>query len=114
MSSQLLIIILAIIVVAVVAVAGWLFVQRRRSQELREHFGPEYDRAVRHYGEPGRAESALAVSESDGRISYADRFPFHYPFAVFPFLANGLPLAVHDIGAWGHPRGQYMVEFVRL
>jgi SAM-dependent methyltransferase len=54
------------------------------------------------------------LPQLDGRVSYADRFPFHYPFAVFPFLASELPLQVHDVGPWGHPRGQYMVEFVRL
>ena len=37
------IVIVAIIVVAVVA---WLYSQRRRSEQLRERFGPEYGHAV--------------------------------------------------------------------
>lgn len=48
---------LAIVLVAAVA-------SRRRSQqrrlELRERFGPEYDRAVEEFGGPARAERVLA------------------------------------------------------
>ena len=37
-----------IVVIAVIAVAGILFFARkRRSQKLRERFGPEYDRVVK-------------------------------------------------------------------
>ncbi|HYY87524.1 MAG TPA: hypothetical protein VFA49_01915 [Chloroflexota bacterium] len=52
-------IVVAIIVVVAVAVAVWLFSQRRRSTDLRERFGPEYDHAVREYGDSRRAENAL-------------------------------------------------------
>ena len=52
-------IVVAIIVVAAVAVAFWLYSQRRRSTELREQFGPEYDRTVREYGDSRRAERNL-------------------------------------------------------
>jgi hypothetical protein len=62
MSTSILVI-LAIVVIAVIAVAAWVYSQKRRSQELREHFGPEYDRAVQQYGEQRTAESALAERE---------------------------------------------------
>jgi hypothetical protein len=51
------VIILAVIVVIVVAIGFWL--QRRRSDRLRQHFGPEYDRAVADDGGRRRAEAKL-------------------------------------------------------
>jgi FtsZ-interacting cell division protein ZipA len=53
------VLVLVVIVVALVAVGLWLYSQRRRSDELRERFGPEYDRAVHDYGASGKAERAL-------------------------------------------------------
>ena len=52
-------IILGIVVVALLAVAAWSFLRKRRSQELREQFGPEYQEAVRKHGDPARAEAEL-------------------------------------------------------
>ncbi len=52
-------IILAVVAVVVLAAVGWLVWQRRRSEALREQYGPEYDRAVRQMGNKGRAESEL-------------------------------------------------------
>ena len=42
-----------------VAAAAWFFLQKRRSKQLREGFGPEYDHAVREHGDRRRAESDL-------------------------------------------------------
>jgi hypothetical protein len=51
---------LVLIVVAVVAVGGiWLYSQRRKSNELRSQFGPEYDRAITGAGNRREAESEL-------------------------------------------------------
>ena len=54
-----------IVVIAVVAVAGILFfaLRKRRSQKLREHFGPEYDRVVKQEGDPRKAEGVLEFRE---------------------------------------------------
>jgi len=53
-----------IVVIAVIAVAGILFFARkRRSQKLRERFGPEYDRVVKQEGEPRKAEGVLEFRE---------------------------------------------------
>lgn len=52
--------IIAIAVIAIVAVV-WLAMSRRRSQQLRERFGPEYEHTLRAEGSTRRAEAALAA-----------------------------------------------------
>jgi hypothetical protein len=53
-------IVIGVVIVAVVVLGVWYFVQQqRRRRELREQFGPEYDRAVDTYGEHGKAERVL-------------------------------------------------------
>lgn len=63
MSSQdLLYILLGAAIVAVVALAGfalWRNSQQRRRHELKERFGPEYDRMLEQHGNPERAEREL-------------------------------------------------------
>ena len=47
-----------------VAVMIALTMRRRRSEQLKQHFGPEYDRTVvQQHGDAGRAEAALAERE---------------------------------------------------
>jgi hypothetical protein len=56
------IIVAVIVVLAVAALVIWYFGQQRRKHEqLREQFGPEYDRAVETYGERHEAEEALSA-----------------------------------------------------
>ena len=53
---------IAVIVAAIVVVIGaiaFVFLKRRRTEKLREHFGPEYDRAVAEGGNQRIAESRL-------------------------------------------------------
>jgi SAM-dependent methyltransferase len=45
--------------------------------------------------------------------TFADRNHFHYSPEDFARLCQNLPLAVEDIGDWGHPRGQQMLAFTR-
>ena len=52
---------LAVVIVAVALVGVWLSSRRRRSDQLRDTFGPEYDRTVRAHGERGDAERELAA-----------------------------------------------------
>ena len=40
-------VVIALVVVAVVALAAWLAYRKRRTGQLRDTFGPEYDREVR-------------------------------------------------------------------
>jgi len=51
--------IIAIAVLAVLA-AAFVFLQQRRSKDLRSKFGPEYERAVIETGAKGKAEAELA------------------------------------------------------
>jgi hypothetical protein len=55
-------VIVAVIVVIAIA-AVFLFFRNRRRQRLKEHFGPEYDRAVRERGNPAKAETELLNRE---------------------------------------------------
>lgn len=52
-------IIIAAVVVVVLLIASWALSRQRRSEDLRENFGPEYRRAVEEFGDRGRAESEL-------------------------------------------------------
>jgi FtsZ-interacting cell division protein ZipA len=66
-------IIIAVIAgVVMVAVIGFLVARRRRSQQLRERFGPEYDRVVKKEGEVRRAEGVLEI-----RAKRREKFPIH-------------------------------------
>jgi len=52
-------IVLIVVLVVLVLVAAWLITSRRRSHELREQFGPEYNRAVEAHGTAREAEAEL-------------------------------------------------------
>jgi hypothetical protein len=76
---------LAAIVAAVIVVAaciGWLIYNQRRSRQLRDHFGSEYERAVTELGDRRRAETELARREQHVRslnirpLSLSDRQNF--------------------------------------
>jgi hypothetical protein len=64
---------IAILVLAALAVLlvggllGFMFAGRRRTQNLQERFGPEYERAVEDLGSRGEAEAAL-----QSRIKHVD------------------------------------------
>jgi len=54
-----------VIVVAVIAVAAIIFAvsRKRRSETLKQHFGPEYERAVLERGDTAKAEKELINRE---------------------------------------------------
>ncbi len=56
--------ILTIVIVAIVAVLAiaWAVVRKRRTEDLRQRFGPEYVRTVREHG-AGRGETVLTQRE---------------------------------------------------
>jgi hypothetical protein len=58
-------IVLAAAVILVVAVLAWLYMRKRRSTtaDLRQKFGPEYERAVKEHGSERKAEAKLADRE---------------------------------------------------
>lgn len=61
MDQNRMVVLIAGLVIAVVVIAAIAFVtsRRRRSQKLRERFGPEYDRVVKQEGDPRKAEGVL-------------------------------------------------------
>jgi FtsZ-interacting cell division protein ZipA len=79
-------IVLAVIVVAVLVVVAAAAMRKRRSEQLREGFGPEYDHVVEETGDRREAERELSerrkrheeleiVSLSDGvRTRYAEEW----------------------------------------
>jgi hypothetical protein len=56
-------VVLVIVLLVAFGAVAWIVMQRRRSEELRERFGPEYQRAIDELGDPSRAESELAARE---------------------------------------------------
>ena len=56
-------IVVAVIIVAVLIAIGIFWSRRRRSEHLRDRFGPEYDRAVDAKGDRAKAEVELAKRE---------------------------------------------------
>jgi hypothetical protein len=56
-------VILAICIIAAVAVVAWLLLQKRRSQGLKNRFGPEYERTMTQHGNARRAEAVLEQRE---------------------------------------------------
>jgi hypothetical protein len=58
-------IMLAAVAILIVAALAWLYMRKRRSTtaNLRQKFGPEYERAVREHGSERKAEAKLADRE---------------------------------------------------
>ena len=52
-------------VILIIAVFAWLYMRKRRSTtaDLRQKFGPEYERAVLKHGSDRKAEAKLADRE---------------------------------------------------
>lgn len=61
--SQIAWIVLLVVAVVVVGAVAWWAGQRRRSERLRERFGPEYRRAIESTGDRSRAEQELETRE---------------------------------------------------
>jgi hypothetical protein len=70
-------IIVGVLVIAIIAALAWTALRKRRSQQLREHFGPEYETALRQHGNPARAEAELANRQK--RLAKLDIHPIPIP-----------------------------------
>jgi predicted nucleic acid-binding protein len=66
-------ILLVVVIVVLLAVVGWLLYERRRSDQLRSEFGPEYKRTVEAAGDRRAAESELR--ERQQRVEALDIRP---------------------------------------
>ena len=56
-------IVIIVLALDAIAVVAWVYMQKRRSEQLREQFGPEYKRAVDQYKDRRRAEAELSERE---------------------------------------------------
>jgi len=66
-------IIVAVVVIAAIVIAALVWSRRRRSDHLRNQFGPEYDRAVEEKG--GRAKAEAELAEREKRVQKLDIRP---------------------------------------
>ncbi len=64
MDPKLIAIAVAVVLLLVVAVALYVRKRKHTTAELRDRFGPEYDRAVRQHGSERKAEAKLADRET--------------------------------------------------
>jgi acyl-coenzyme A synthetase/AMP-(fatty) acid ligase len=58
---QTMLLIAVILAVVVIGAIAFVLMKKRRSQQLRERFGPEYDRVLKKEGEVRRAENVLDI-----------------------------------------------------
>ncbi len=74
MGTSLVAVIVIIVVLLIIAAAVWAVMQRRRrSEQLKEQFGPEYDRTVQDVGSESKAQSLL--DERRKRVDQLDTRP---------------------------------------
>jgi hypothetical protein len=115
-------IVVAIIVVLALAVVVLLALKRKRSERLREQFGPEYQNTVRKYGSVTRAESELEARRhrvrrleivplrADEAARFADAWrTTQARFVDDPrrAIADGDRLVQELMGARGYPVGDF-------
>ena len=118
------IVLIAIVVIAIVVVAaiGFVTSRKRRSQKLRERFGPEYDRVMRQEGDPRKAEGVLEFRQKRRekfnirRLSAADRSNFAVRWnEVQARFVDDPPLAIREADSLvsevmrlrGYPMGDF-------
>jgi len=116
---------IALIVAVIVVIVGALvafYLQRRRTEKLRQHFGPEYDRAVAEGGNRRRAESTLVdrtervkkfhlrplSAEDRGRYTEQwDRVQAHFVDAPAGAVAEADQLIGDLMATCGYPMGDF-------
>ncbi len=114
-------IIVAVIVVIVGAILAF-FLQRRRTEKLRRHFGPEYDRAVAEGGDRRRAEAKLEERtervkkfhlrplSAEDRVRYTeqwDRVQAHFVDAPAGAVAEADQLIGDLMATCGYPMSDF-------
>jgi hypothetical protein len=73
MDQLTLIVIIIVVALVVVAVGVWMYMQKRRTEQVRERFGPEYDRAVTEHGDQRGAQAELEARHK--RVEHLDIRP---------------------------------------
>lgn len=64
MDTSIVILLVVIGLIVVAGIAAWLLMRKRRSEQLRSSFGPEYDRAVKESGGARAAEAELSARQA--------------------------------------------------
>jgi len=72
-NSQIIIVVVAVIAGIAIVAAAWIYMQKRRTEQLRSKFGPEYDRAIETGRDRRKAEAML--EERQKRIEKLDIRP---------------------------------------
>jgi hypothetical protein len=116
---------IAIIVAAIVLVVGAIvafYLRRRRTEKLRQHFGPEYDRAVAEGGDRRSAEARLEERTervkkfhlrpltAEDRARYTeqwDRVQAHFVDAPAGAVAEADQLLGDLMATCGYPMGDF-------
>lgn len=115
---------IAIIVAITVVIVGVIvfYLQRRRTEKLRQHFGPEYDRAVAEGGDRHRAEARLEERTervkkfhlrpltAEDRARYTeqwDRVQAHFVDAPAGAVAEADQLIGDLMATCGYPMGDF-------
>ena len=124
MDRETLIVLSALVIVVLIALAVWFSYQQRRSQRLKQRFGPEYGRAVDRLGSRTKAEAELKARETRVerlRIvplspSDAERFAQDWKVLQGRFVDNPkgvLSEADQLVRELMHKRGYPMADFAR-
>jgi hypothetical protein len=58
-TTLIIVIVVAVVLIAAIAIIGYRMAQQRRTAQLRQQYGPEYDRAIDQAESPREAESEL-------------------------------------------------------
>jgi hypothetical protein len=72
-NSQIIILVIAVIAGLAIIAAAWMYMQKKRTEQLRSRFGPEYERVVQTGGDRRKAEAML--QERQKRIEKLDIRP---------------------------------------
>jgi hypothetical protein len=124
MDRDSLIILTAAVIVVLIALVAWFTYRQRRSERLKQRFGPEYGRAVDHLGSRTKAEAELHARETRVerlRIvplspSDAERFAQEWKVLQGRFVDNPkgvLSEADQLVRELMHKRGYPMADFAR-
>jgi hypothetical protein len=113
---------IAVAVIVVVLGAIVFYLQRRRTEKLRQHFGPEYDRAIAEGGDRRRAEARLEERTErvkkfhlrplapEDRARYTeqwDRVQAHFVDAPAGAVAEADQLLGDLMATCGYPMGDF-------
>jgi hypothetical protein len=62
-TTTIIIIVIAVVVALAIVAAAWMLLRKRKTEQLRSRFGPEYDRLIEQEGDRRRVEAALEQRE---------------------------------------------------